>query len=623
MQPQGCRCHGISLRKALSAGLLVAGATALSLIVARPPSPLAAAEGLIRAVAFHLLAPGQPQSREIAIIAITDETLAKLPYRSPIDRHLLAELIGDLARSGASAIGLDIVIDQPTEPEKDAALRIALERASVPVVLASITTDSPLEKERRAYLDAFVAGHRAGFVNLVRDRFDSQIREHEPQRPGTREQSFAAELANAIGAKAPDRTFAIDWRRGPPGERPFPIYPAEIAAQLPRDWLEGRILLVGTLIPGVDEHRTLVSAFGPPAHGVEIHAHILAQILEGRASSPSAALSAAGVTLATASCGAALALLLAGWPMVGALAGVAVLFWLLSLGAYAAGGPFTPLVAPTLSLVVSSGAVRFWRGRQAQRDRQMLMQLFSRFVAEPVLAEIMAERELLLAGGRPRPQELTATVLFSDIAGFTAACEGLRANALIAWLDRYFDTMVQPVFAHGGIVLRFIGDGILCVFGAPLPRSSESEIAADARSAVQCALDMTRLMDQLNREWRDAGLPKAGLRIGIYTGPLVAGSIGSGPHMEYSVLGDSVNIAARLEALGKSYGSGAPGDCTVLVGEPTWNHVKSICRGDLVGDVVLRGRTQKIAVYRIDGLRESGPVALVPPGMPSMRKAAH
>jgi adenylate cyclase len=592
----------MGLRNAVLAGLLIAGAAALSLVLTRPPSPLAAAEGLIRAVAFHLLAPSQPQSRDIAIIAITDETLAKLPYRSPIDRRFLAELITGLGRSGAYAIGLDIVVDQPTEPEKDEALHAALKSVSIPVVVASVTSDSPLEKERRAYLDAFLAAHRAGFVNLVRDRFDSQIREHEPRRPSTRERSFAAELAVAAGMKPPDRTFAIDWRRSLPNEPPFPIYPAEIALQLPRGWLEGRILLIGTLIPGVDEHRTLVSAFGPPAHGVEIHAHILSQILEGRAQNPFSALLGPGVTLATAACGAALALLLAGWPMVGALAAFVLLLWLLSLGTFAAGGPLIPLVAPTLGLIVSSGSIRFWRGRQAQRDKQMLMQLFSRFVGEPVLAEIMAERELLLAGGRPRPHELTATVLFSDIAGFTSVCEKLGPDALIAWLDRYFDTMVQPVFAHGGIVLRFIGDGILCVFGAPLPRGSEKEISADATNAVLSALDMTRIMGKLNCEWREAGLPPAGLRIGIYTGPLVAGSIGSGPHMEYSVLGDSVNIAARLEALGKSYSSGAPGECIVLVGEPTWTRVAGICRGDLVGEVVLRGKTQKIGVYRVHAI---------------------
>jgi adenylate cyclase len=596
-----------SLRKAALGALLVAGATALPLLLARPPSPLAAAEGLIQAVAFHLLAPAQPQNRDIAIIAVTDRTIAKLPYRSPIDRAFLANLIATLTGSGARAIGVDIVFDQATEPVKDEALRAALASAAIPVVVASIARESPLDRARRSYLDAFISPYRTGYVNLARDRFDSQIREHEPLRPATGERSFTAALAMAVGATAPDREFAIDWRHRSPDGPPFPIYPAEAAGQLPRSWLEGRILLIGTLIPGTDEHRTLFSAFGAPAHGVEIHAHILSQILDGRVAGAYSTWTAIGVTAALAASGMALALWLGGWTMVAALIALALLLWCVALAVFAAGGPLVPLVAPTLALAIGSGSVRFWRGRQEQRDRHMLMQLFSRFVGEPVLAELMSQRELLLAGGRPRPHQLTATVLFSDIAGFTSVCERLEPDVLIAWLDRYFDTMVQAVFAHDGLVLRFIGDGILCVFGAPLPRRSEQEIAADATNAVRCALHMQKVLDGLNDEWRGAGLPVAGLRIGIHTGPLVVGSIGSGPHMEYSVLGDTVNIAARLEALGKSYASGAPGECIVLAGEPTWSRLNGTYHGAPVGDVVLRGKTQKVTVYRIDGLATDSP----------------
>jgi class 3 adenylate cyclase/CHASE2 domain-containing sensor protein len=587
-------------RNAALGALLLAVATLLPLLLVRPPSPLAAAEGLIRAAAFHLIAPAQPQSPDIAVIAITDDTLAALAYRSPIDRAFLANLIDTLAASGPRAIGLDVVLDQATEPDKDDALRAALDRAAIPVVIASIARDSPLDPARRGYLDQMLSGRRAGYVNLARDRFDAQIREHEPVRRPSGERSFTTELALAVGATAPERDFAIAWRHRAPEGAPFPVYPAEAAAQLPRSWLEGRILLIGTLIPGIDEHRALISAFGPPAHGVEIHAHILSQILEGRAARASVFPAGAAVTAAMAASGMGLALWLGGWTMVGGMVGVGLLLWILAFAVFAAGGPLVPVLAPTLGLVLASGGVRFWRGRQEQRDRQMLMQLFSRFVGGPVLDQILSEREVLLAGGRPRPQELTATVLFSDIAGFTAVCERLEPAPLIAWLDRYFDTMVQPVFAHGGIVLRFIGDGILCVFGAPLPRRSEAEIAADATNAVRCALDMKRTMDMLNGEWRAAGLPGAGLRIGIYTGPLVAGSIGSGPHMEYSILGDTVNIAARLEALGKSFASGAIDDCVILAGEPTWNRLDGACRGEPVGEVILRGKTQKVAVYRID-----------------------
>src|SRR5258708_7312869 len=169
---------------------------------------------------------------------------------------------------------------------------------------------------------------------------------------------------------------------------------------------------------------------------------------------------------------------------------------------------------------------------------------------------------------RPRPQELAATVRSSDVAGFTPICEKLAPGPLIAWLDAYIDAMVQVVIAHDGVVLRFIGDGILAVFGAPVPRRSETEISADARNAAQCALSMAAAMRRLNDGWRSEGLPTAAVRGGLYTGPLVTGSLGSGSHMEYCLLGDTANTAARLQPA-RQAPSPAAEDSIILVGQPT------------------------------------------------------
>jgi class 3 adenylate cyclase len=161
--------------------------------------------------------------------------------------------------------------------------------------------------------------------------------------------------------------------------------------------------------------------------------------------------------------------------------------------------------------------------------------------------------------------------------------------------------MVQVVMAHDGVVLRFIGDGILAVFGAPIPRTDEAGITRDARNAVQCALAMHEAMQRLNAGWRAEGLPLAGIRVGIHTGPLVAGSLGNGPHMEYCLLGDTANTAARLEALGKQHLRGeGPEEDVVLVGEPTWRRLGGGFRGELVGEAALKGKQQKVAVYRLE-----------------------
>jgi adenylate cyclase len=205
-----------------------------------------------------------------------------------------------------------------------------------------------------------------------------------------------------------------------------------------------------------------------------------------------------------------------------------------------------------------------------------------------------------MSGGRPRPQQLTATVLYADVAGFTSICEGLAPEPLIAWLDRYIDTMAGLIMAHDGVLLRFIGDGILAVFGVPLPRRDEAGIATDANNAARCALAMEQAMARLNDAWEAAGLPVGGLRVGLHTGPMVAGSLGTGPRMEFCLLGDTANIGARLEQLGKDHAEPGPRYCTIVVGEATWSRLAGALPGIPIGDVLLRGRHTTMPAYRID-----------------------
>ena len=583
--------------------LILLLATGIALPLARPPSPLAAAERLFEAVAFRLLAPPPPPDPGVAVIGITEETLSHLPYNSPIDRGFLADLIDRLAAAGVAAIGMDVLLDRPTEPAKDAALRRAITRRDVPVVVISLAPETVSTPERRHHLAAFLEGARSGTANLALDRFDDMVRMHVPVHPATGQLSFPAAVAATLGAPIPRFAFPIAWRR-----RPLPEYPAEAVGLLPADWLKGKAVLIGSLIRGEDEHRTLASAFGRPSFGVEIHAQVLAQLLAGGARPPPPWWGGALATAGMATTGVAAGWLLTGYVAAAALGGLALAFVAGALAAYAAGAPLLPCAAPVLALLLAGGLMRAWRGRGERRDRQVLRLLFSRFVSEPVAEQIMRERELFLAGGRPRPQELTATVLFSDVAGFTSICERLPPEPLIGWLDRYVDVMVRIVMEHNGVVLRFVGDGILTVFGAPLPRRDATAIAADAVNAARCALAMEAAMRRLNESFAAEGLPQGGLRIGIHTGRLVAGSFGNGPHMEFCLLGDTANVGARLEQLGKQYGGEGPGCCTIMLGEPTWRLLDGAFAGERVGEVALRGKQAVLGVWRIDsGARPAAP----------------
>ncbi|WP_165943382.1 adenylate/guanylate cyclase domain-containing protein [Roseicella aquatilis] len=596
--------------------LILAAATGAALLLVAPPSPLAAAERLFQGAALRWLAPVRPPHPRLVLIGITEATLDPFPYRSPVDRGFLAGLVEHLAAAGVAAIGLDILLDRPTEPAKDAALRAALHRQAVPTVPITLGPETPLPPAQAAVLEEFVGEAPAGTANLARDVYDGLVRLHIPRHPATGAPSFPAALARVVGAAVPDRPFALDWQRTAAGPV-APLYPAETVPLLPADWLRGRIALIGTLLPGTDEHRSPGSVFGRPSFGLEIHAQTLAQILDGRAGAGAHRWREPMATAAWAVLGLLAGLGLAGRGFALALGGL-ILAWIVAVLALAAAGqPGWPALAPVLGALCAGGAARGLAGAAERRDRAALRSLFSRFLSAPVAEALLRDRALFMAGGRPKPQELVATVLFADIAGFTRIAEQLPPGPLIAWLDRYIDAMVREVAAQGGVVLRFAGDGMLAAFGVPVPRRDPAAIAADARAAARCALAMERAMAALNAGWRAAGLPEAGLRIGIQTGPMVAGSLGHGERLEFCLLGDAANVGARLEQLGKQHGGEAPGACTIILGEPSWRLLEGSLPGLRIGEVPLRNRQAPITAWRIDARAVRGleaPAEALPAG---------
>ncbi|HLN26050.1 MAG TPA: CHASE2 domain-containing protein, partial [Patescibacteria group bacterium] len=231
----------LSLREA--GGLAAVVAAALLVAVEALP-PLAIADRLIEDIAIVRLAPPQPQASGIAVVAITEATLSTLPYRAPLDRSVLAGLIVRLRARQVRAIGLDVLIDQPTEAAKDAALLDALTAPGPPVVLVDAASATPLTQRQRQFLDGFLSGLRSGNGNLARDRLDGVVRQHFPFLDG--KPSLPAALAQAVGVTPPAKPFTIAWiRTGKPDLPAIPVYPVETLSLLPTTWLADKIVLVG------------------------------------------------------------------------------------------------------------------------------------------------------------------------------------------------------------------------------------------------------------------------------------------------------------------------------------------------------------------------------------------
>jgi adenylate cyclase len=222
---------------------------------------------------------------------------------------------------------------------------------------------------------------------------------------------------------------------------------------------------------------------------------------------------------------------------------------------------------------------------QMEAERHQLMGLFERYVSADVAAEIWKNRDAIVLAGEQR----VATILFSDIRSFTAMTTGIPSQEVLAWLNRYLTAMGEVIKKNRGFLNKFIGDGIMVVFGAPLSEGP----AGDACRAVRCALDMLARVDQWNAT-KAPGDPLLKIGIGIHTGQVTAGNVGSPDRLEYSVIGETVNLASRLEALTKEFKN------PLVLSPATWEHVRGQFFTVSLGDAQVRGFASSMPLYSVE-----------------------
>jgi adenylate cyclase len=236
-------------------------------------------------------------------------------------------------------------------------------------------------------------------------------------------------------------------------------------------------------------------------------------------------------------------------------------------------------------LVAFSGlvAIGIRNSRYAEQVRReaMVRSNFERYFAPNIAAEIAQQDTVVPLGGDRRP----ITVLFSDIRGFTSMAESMGPDAIAQLLTEYFSEMVEIIFEHGGTLDKFVGDAIMALWGAPIAH------ADDPDRALRAAVAMQRGVARLNEQWALAGRPEIGVGIGINYGEVFAGNIGSQRRLEYTVIGDAVNVANRLCS------EAGPGE--ILVSEALCQVVKDPADYEYLPAMALRGRTRSVQVYRL------------------------
>ncbi len=253
-----------------------------------------------------------------------------------------------------------------------------------------------------------------------------------------------------------------------------------------------------------------------------------------------------------------------------------------------------PFAAPSLGFILSVSSLVIYRSYQAHEKQKIVMKLLGQNTSPQIAQTLWQEREHLIKSGKLPGISLIATMLFADIKDFSTISEQMTPEALLEWLNELLEIITEEVIRHHGIVNKFTGDGVMAVFGVPTTRLRT--VKEDAKAAVDCAIAISQRLEQINKTRQKQDLPIIQMRIGIFTGSIVAGSLGSKDRLEYGVIGDSVNIASRLESYNKEC---QPTNCRILIGDTTWKHIQGQFEMEDLGELALKGKQHKVNVYRI------------------------
>lgn len=571
---------------AKSAALAVAVAVA-TLFGTNFIGPIQQASQWLEDFRFAYAMPLDYQNPDLVVLEINEDSLRPLPYRSPIDRLFLADIIGQLLESHSpKAIGIDLIFDQPTIPENDAALRAVLVDERVPIVAAHGEAGAGMDVEQFAFQSAFLDGVTTGSSALRAQ--SGTVRTYFPQSPTTGEASLASALAAAAGIEPPQTPFPILYRRGAiDNARPIRAFPAHNVALLPSSWLENQIVLIGAVLSDRDRHMTPLSNLGGVHEltpGVIIHAQALAQMLTDSSLPALSVGYATALTLFSVLFGLFLALAPLPSPLRVAVGAITILtYWLAAFSPQVYTTVPLPLLGPTLAFFLAIASATALARQRERRQRLFLHNAFNHYVSAEIIDDLLANPERLSLGGQQRDMAF----IFTDIAGFSSLAENVSPSELIDILSDYLDGLVDIALRHRGTIARFVGDGLVIFFGAPVADANHK------RHAVRCAIDMDEFCERYRHEHPAAANRLGITRIGVHAGPAVVGNVGGAQRFEYTAHGDVVNTAARLEGANKHLRTRICISSDAAAGDVEERGLRPL------GSVVVKGRQQPLDLVTV------------------------
>jgi adenylate cyclase len=548
---------------------------------------------------LFVLRGARPVTAPIVIVTIDEDSFDELDLAWPFPRALHGRLIETLSAARPVAIGLDVLFSEPSlrGPEDDEAFGASILRvgktghvvlgaalATVTEVVHGLKVDKADYKPPLPIIREGAAG--VGPVDHTRDS-DAHIR-RSPLLHMLPDDTFVdswdvqiyriAKSAGLPAAPLPDVREVLVNFRGGPHTFPWVPYHRVVNGEVPPEQLRGKIILVGPTSPLLQDLHSTPFAEAQTMPGVEVHANVLDTLLHGDRLRPVpawvsvviAALLALGSAWLVAEVRALRAVAVAG------LAWVLLIVW--TYVAFAYWNVWFRVAGVTVGLVLGYGATVVDSFIREQREKRRLSQFFS----PDVLREIVKKPGATLGSSRR-----VISVLFSDIRGFTSISERIPPEQVAEMLHEYLTEMTQVVFHYGGTVDKYIGDCIMALYNAPFDDPDH------AANAIQTGLELQERTLAVSARWEEKlGAPIRN-GVGIHTGEAVVGTLGSRQRLEYTAIGDTVNLASRLEGLTKDHGGG------IVISEFTYELVKDRFLMRQLGAVAVKGKTRPVRIYAV------------------------
>jgi adenylate cyclase len=596
-------------------------------------------------------------SKEIVIVGLDEKTLDKLGSARVFQRTYFATLVSKLATAHAKVIGFDITFQDHdvSNPENDRKFADAIQEARNVVLGLQLDMGGRGKKRPEIKLgdemenivnekqNVFVAertngappgdyyrsrpfkpnlpeltkaAESFGFVNFDIDAEDGRLR-YQPQvmeYGGRLYPSLDLQLLRVYDGIMTSPTLNYDQDgagyvdniqigkynvlteskgrlmmnyNGPPGTYQTVSMIDVIEGRVPPELFKDKVVLIGATAVGLGD--VVATPFHPRLPGVDLHATIIDNIIHNRylyRESGQQAIDFAIILLVGLSLGYFLSKLNALRSTVYTVLLIGG-FTAFNIWAFVSHDWVLAWVIPVLHQSVTAFVLISYKYVTEEREKKKTKQTFQSYLDQQVVEQVLSNPDMLKLGGEKRP----LTVLFSDIRGFTSFSEKMAPEEVVHFLNQYFERMQAIIFRHHGTLDKLIGDAVMCFWGAPL------ETKEHAVRGVVTALEMIQAVDELRGVLVLPGGAKFDIGIGVNSGQMVFGNMGSSSRMSYTVMGDNVNLGSRLESLNKYYGT------RIIISDSTYEEVKQMVYCRELDTIQVKGKSHAVTIYEPMGMR--------------------